>query len=63
MAGLRVRGVVEIERERFQASGLVGGAQRKEVSVVQQRQSVGAGLRQVSGSEKSAAHWTLGVWA
>jgi hypothetical protein len=65
MSGLRVRGVVEIERERFLASGLVGGAQRKEVSVAQQRQSVvgGAGLRQVSGSsERGGAHWTLGVW-
>jgi hypothetical protein len=66
MSGLRVRGVVEVERERFLASGLVGGAQRREVSVAQQRQSVGAaaGLRQVSGqSERGGAHWTLGVWA
>jgi actin-related protein len=66
MSGLRVRGVVEIERERFLASGLLGGAQRREVSVAQQRQSVvgGAGMRQVSGSsERGGAHWTLGVWA
>jgi hypothetical protein len=68
VSGLRVRGIVEIERERFLASGLIGGAQRREVSVAQQRQSVvggggSAGLRQVSGSsERGGAHWTLGVW-
>jgi Actin len=58
--GLRVRGVVEIERERFISTGLLGGAVKKEVSVTAQRQSMGPGVRQV-GAEKS--HWNLGVWA
>lgn len=57
--GLRVRGVVEIERERFLSVGLLGGAVKKEVSVIAQRQSMGPGVR--PGVEKS--HWNLGVWA
>src|ERR1700760_5251 len=56
--GLRVRGVVEIERDRFMSTGLLGGAVKKEISVTAQRQSMGPGVRQV-GTEKS--HWNLGV--
>ena len=58
--GLRVRGVVEIERDRFMSTGLLGGAVKKDISVTAQRQSMGPGVRQV-GTEKS--HWNLGVWA
>jgi actin len=58
--GLRVRGVVEVEKERFMSVGLIGGAVKKEVSVTAQRQSMGAGVRN-SAVEKS--YWSLGVWA
>jgi hypothetical protein len=58
--GLRVRGIVEVERERFMSVGLVGGAVKKEVSVAAQRQSMGTGVRNTT-VEKS--HWSLGVWA
>lgn len=57
---LRVRGVVEIERERFMQHGLVGGASKKEVSVAAQRQSLGPGVRP-GGTERSS--WNLGIWA
>jgi actin-related protein len=60
----RVRGVVEIERERFLQHGLVGGASsgKKENSVVPEprtRQSLGPNMK--AGVDRSS--WTLGVWA
>jgi actin-related protein len=56
---LRIRGVVEIEKDRFMSAGLVGGAFKKETSAATQRQSMGPGAR--TNLEKS--HWSLGVWA
>ncbi|QDS72004.1 hypothetical protein FKW77_001814 [Venturia effusa] len=60
----KVKGVVEIERERFLQHGLVGGASavRKEQSVVPEprsRQSLGPNVK--AGADRSS--WTLGVWA
>jgi hypothetical protein len=40
--------------------GLQGASKDKEISVVQQRQSMGPGLAK-GGNER--ASWTLGVWA
>jgi actin-related protein len=59
----RVRGVVEIERERFLQHGLVGGASsgKKENSVMPElrtRQSLGPNMK--AGVDRSS--WTLGVW-
>ncbi|KAI9823353.1 MAG: hypothetical protein M1819_001361 [Sarea resinae] len=60
-AGLKVRGVVEIDRERYLQHGLAGANREAEVSVVPQRQSVTAGtLRSGTGDRSS---WTLGIWA
>ncbi|KAF2399440.1 actin-like ATPase domain-containing protein [Trichodelitschia bisporula] len=60
----RVRGVVEIERERFLQHGLAGAsAAKKDVSVVPQRQSMGPGVRGVSGAAGERGSWGLGVWA
>jgi actin-related protein len=56
----RVKGIVEIERERYLQYGLQGASKDKEISVVQQRQSMGPGLAK-GGNER--ASWTLGVWA
>lgn len=60
----KVRGVVEIERERFLQHGLVGGASvgKKEQSGVPEqrsRQSLGPNVK--AGVDRSS--WTLGVWA
>jgi actin-related protein len=61
VAQQRVKGIVEIERERYLQYGLQGASREKEVSVVQQRQSMGPGLAKGAGGER--ASWTLGVWA
>ncbi|KAF2732311.1 actin-related protein-like protein RO7 [Polyplosphaeria fusca] len=60
VAQLRIKGIVEIERERFLQYGLQGANREKEVSVVPQRQSMGPGVGRGAGERAS---WTLGVWA
>lgn len=57
----RIKGIVEIEREKYLQHGLQGATQ-KEVSVVAQRQSMGAGMAMGRGAGDRAS-WTLGVWA
>lgn len=56
----RIRGIVEIERERYLQHGLQGASREKEVSVIPQRQSMGPGVARGAGERVS---WTLGVWA
>ncbi|KAF1931123.1 actin-like ATPase domain-containing protein [Didymella exigua CBS 183.55] len=56
----RIRGIVEIERERYLQHGLQGASRDKEVSVIPQRQSMGPGVARGAGERVS---WTLGVWA
>lgn len=57
----RVRGIVEIERERYLQHGLQGASRDKEVSVIPQRQSMmGPAVARGAGERVS---WTLGVWA
>ncbi|KAF2249916.1 actin-like ATPase domain-containing protein [Trematosphaeria pertusa] len=60
VAQQRIRGIVEIERERYLQHGLQGANREKEVSVVPQRQSMGPGVVRGAGERAS---WTLGVWA
>ncbi|KZM24102.1 uncharacterized protein EKO05_0010279 [Ascochyta rabiei] len=60
VAHQRVRGIVEIERERYLQHGLQGASRDKEVSVIPQRQSMGPGVARGAGERVS---WTLGVWA
>jgi actin-related protein len=57
---LRVRGIVEVEKDRFLQHGLAGATTKKDVSVAQQRQSLGPGVRPGAGERSS---WTLGIWA
>lgn len=57
---LRVRGIVEVERDRFLQHGLAGATAKKDISVAQQRQSLGPGVRPGAGERSS---WTLGIWA
>ncbi|KAI9852949.1 MAG: hypothetical protein M1838_003743 [Thelocarpon superellum] len=61
VGGLKIKGVVEVEREKFLSQGLAGASKEGEVSVVPQRQSLGpTGPRPGAGDR---SHWTLGVWA
>ena len=61
VAGLRVKGIVEIEREAFLQNGLSGAKRDLDVGVAQQRQRLGPGVPRAGGMEKVA--WTLGGWA
>ncbi|KAF2841897.1 actin-like ATPase domain-containing protein [Patellaria atrata CBS 101060] len=60
VTNLRIRGIVEIERDKFLSHGLGGATREKDISVVPQRQSLGPGVRPGAGDRNS---WTLGVWA
>jgi actin-related protein len=62
VAQLRIKGIVEVERERFLKDGLYGASRDKEVSVVPQRQSMGPGVVGGRGGGERVS-WTLGVWA
>ena len=61
VAGLKIKGIVEIEREMFLQHGLSGAKRDSEIGFAQQRQSLGPGVPRASGTEKVA--WTLGGWA
>lgn len=61
VAGSRVKGIVEIEKERYLQHGLAGASKDAEVSVVPQRQSFGPGLQRGAAGDRSS--WTLGAWA
>ncbi|KAL8920793.1 MAG: hypothetical protein Q9172_004333 [Xanthocarpia lactea] len=58
VASLKVKGLVEIERDSFLSTGLAGAMRESEVVAATQRMSLGArtGLGEKSG-------WTLGPWA
>ena len=60
-ASLRVKPVVEIEREQFQSQGLAGARRDVDVSVANARQSYGQGLARPGAPDATA--WTLGAWA
>ncbi|CAO2650038.1 Nn.00g013300.m01.CDS01 [Neocucurbitaria sp. VM-36] len=60
VAQQRIKGIVEIERESYLKDGLLGASREKEISVIQQRQSMGPGMAMKGGERAS---WTLGVWA
>ena len=61
VAGLKIKGIVEIERDSFLQHGLSGAKRDADISVAQQRQSVGPGFPRPGGPEKVS--WTLGAWA
>ncbi|PSN71922.1 actin-like ATPase domain-containing protein [Corynespora cassiicola Philippines] len=60
VAQLRIRGIVDIDKDRYLQYGLQGATREKEISVVPQRQSMGPGVGRGAGERGS---WTLGVWA
>ena len=61
VAGLRIKGIVEIEREVFLQHGMAGARREMDISVAQSRPSVGPGLGRAGGPERPG--WTLGAWA
>lgn len=62
LAGLKVKGVVEIDGDAFLQHGFAGARREVDVGVTQQRQSYGAGIpRTAGGGERSGL--TLGAWA
>ncbi|KAL8768257.1 MAG: hypothetical protein Q9209_005488 [Squamulea sp. 1 TL-2023] len=58
VASLKVKGVVEIERDTFLAHGLAGAKRESELAAATQRMSLGA---KTALGEKNG--WTLGPWA
>lgn len=60
LTSLKVKGFVEIERDKFLQHGLAGAHRSVDVSVVPQRASSGAGLSRAAGDRTS---WTLAGWA
>ena len=58
---LKVKGVVEIERDAFLSHGLAGARKEGEANVAKSRQSLGSGLARAGGLDGSG--WTLGQWA
>ena len=61
LAGLKVKGIVEIEKDRFIQHGLAGAHRDADISVVPQRQSFGPGAQRGGLGDRSS--WTLGAWA
>lgn len=59
LTSLKVKGVVEIERNKFLDHGLSGASRDSDVSVVPQRMST-LGVGTAKGSDRSS--WTLGSW-
>ncbi|OJD23183.1 hypothetical protein ACJ73_05463 [Blastomyces percursus] len=60
VASLRVKGIVEIEREKFMQHGLAGASRDSDLThMVERRSGYGPGIGR-SGSERSS--WTLGEW-
>lgn len=60
LASLKIKGFVEVEREKFLSHGLAGAHRDVEISVVPQRQSYGSGVLKTAGDRSS---WTLAGWA
>lgn len=56
LANLRIKGIVEIERDSFLQSGLAGARKEAEISVAPQRGVGRGGMGEKMG-------WTLGAWA
>ena len=60
LANLRIRGVVEIDRDSFLQHGLAGARKEVETNIVQQK-GFGTGMGRGGMADRSV--WTLGAWA
>ncbi len=62
LASLKIKSVVEIDRDAFLQHGMAGARRDLELSVVApQRQGVGAGIARTGAVDRTV--WTLGTWA
>ena len=61
LASLRIKGIVEIEKDTFLQSGLAGAKRDGEVSALSQQKSYGADMSRAGIGERTS--WTLGAWA
>ncbi|MCJ1482830.1 hypothetical protein MMC06_002996 [Schaereria dolodes] len=61
LAGLRIQGIVEIERDEFLHYGLSSARGDVDISVVPRGRSFGPGIPRIGGGDR--AGWTLGGWA
>ena len=62
VAGIKVKGIVEVEREVFLQHGLAGAKRETDISISQSsRQGLEAGYMRAGAFDK--AGWTLGTWA
>ncbi len=61
VAGLKTKGVVEVDRDSFLQYGLSGAKKDLELSTQAKRQSFNTGVTKAGIGEK--AGWTLGAWA
>jgi actin-related protein len=61
LASLKIRGLVEIEREKFLQHGLAGAQRDVDMGMLPHRSGHGAGLSKSSASDQ--ASWTLAGWA
>jgi hypothetical protein len=59
LTSLKVKSVVEIERERFLSHGMSGASRETDISVVPQRMST-VGVGATKSSDRSS--WSLGGW-
>lgn len=60
LASLKIRGLVEIERENFLQHGLAGAQRGVDISALPHRSAHGAGLSKAASDQTS---WTLAGWA
>ena len=60
MASLRIRGIVDVERESFLQHGLSGASKDRPTGSVQQRQGTNFASRP---NAEDRSGWTLGAWA
>ena len=61
LSSLKIRGLVEVDRDRFLQHGLAGAHREGETSVVPQRQSFAGGANLGKGGDRSS--WTLAGWS
>ena len=61
VAGLKIKGIIEVERDSFLQHGLAGAKKDAEFGIMAQRPSFGAGMTKAGIGDK--AGWTLGTWA
>lgn len=60
LAGLKIKGIVEVEKDKFLQQGIWGAGRGVQSSVEPRKSSLGPGTTKGAGDRSS---WNLGVWA